>query len=216
MELKLHIHVFWVMMPLKVLFTRYKSVKKLHKYTFKYIKILFFCLKASVSTTMCESAGFQTSLMLKINSASSAGDSKVACCSKTGCNWNVTTATQDLSYDEIIQSASSGSGAAIISASLDWAPIVLIVIIVIILVCCICCLFCLRQKKKGDNNDKAFVSERAPYVSNPNHFRDRSEMVPTPVKRIDVQEYDNSRSVTPANPKDKERYSAVHARLFQK
>jgi hypothetical protein len=47
---------------------------------------------------------------IKINKYSSDGYGGFSCCANNGCNWNYTTTSKNLSYDEIIVSVSFGQG----------------------------------------------------------------------------------------------------------
>jgi hypothetical protein len=52
-----------------------------------------FRFQSAVPKTLCVTSGFKNALVIRINKVPEIGGA-VACCSKSGCNWNQTTAEQ--------------------------------------------------------------------------------------------------------------------------
>ena len=81
--------------------------------------------QGSLSGFRCEGLSYQSKIIVNINNKSPLKSAELQCCYTDGCNWNITTARSNTSLPEILASYDE----SLLSASVDWVPIVLICLI---------------------------------------------------------------------------------------
>ena len=87
--------------------------------------MLLLIFQGSLSGFRCEGLSYQSKIIVNINNKSPLKSAELQCCYTDGCNWNITTARSNTSLPEILASYDE----SLLSASVDWVPIVLICLI---------------------------------------------------------------------------------------
>lgn len=99
---------------------------------------------------MCDGDQYQNKIAQRV-AGINGQTAEVICCTKDGCNWNGTTARQDLSYSDITGAQlTAGNGlnglGTVATAGLagSWVPWVIIGAVLLGLIFCCCCFCCLK------------------------------------------------------------------------
>lgn len=167
--------------------------------------------QAILSNSDCQDQAYLTRIKVKINQHSTTKNADIICCVKDGCNWNYTTAYNNMTFAEILASESGNSSQDLIAAGVsDGGYIALVVVLVLLLLiaCCICCLLGFKKKKEDEED---YSNDNITQISsnyNLHPFTNREEEIPvTPVKNINNIKVERT---------DHERYSAIDKKIYRR
>ena len=139
--------------------------------------------RGSLLLNKCSSAAYRDHMAKMIGRQRIHYGAVVTCCSQSGCNWNYTTATQNLSVDKFT-GTNSGTSADVVTAGVagSWPWLVLVMVLIVLALLILVVYFRSREQLEKQQEQERFVGSR---FTTPRYLREdaRAREEPTRVRR---------------------------------